>query len=97
MAGYVRHHFGLNRRLECAAIRSGIIFSSASRICTAPKFDVITTTLRKSTVLPWPSVNRPSSSTCSRILKTSDAPFQPHPIEGVSRVCDAPPVRYPPS
>ena len=26
VAGYIRHHFGLNRRLECAAIRSGIIF-----------------------------------------------------------------------
>ena len=29
------------------------------------------TVLRKSTVRPWESVKRPSSSTCSRVLKTS--------------------------
>ena len=31
--------------------------------------------LRKSTVRPWPSVSRPSSSTCSRTLKTSGCAF----------------------
>ena len=32
---------------------------------------MISTVLRKSTVRPWPSVRRPSSSTCSRTSKTS--------------------------
>ena len=32
-------------------------------------------TLRKSTVRPWPSVRRPSSSTCSRMSKTSGCAF----------------------
>ena len=37
-----------------------------------PRLDVMTmTVLRKSTVRPWPSVSRPSSSTCSSTLKTS--------------------------
>ena len=31
--------------------------------------------LRKSTVRPWPSVSRPSSSTCSRMSKTSGCAF----------------------
>ena len=31
--------------------------------------------LRKSTVRPWPSVSRPSSSTCSRMSKTSGWAF----------------------
>ena len=35
-------------------------------------FDVqISTVFLKSTVRPWPSVRRPSSNTCSRMLKTS--------------------------
>jgi hypothetical protein len=32
-------------------------------------------TLRKSTVRPWPSVSRPSSSTCSRMSKVSGCAF----------------------
>ena len=40
------------------------------------RFDVITsTTLVKSTVRPWPSVRRPSSSTWSRMLNTSGWAF----------------------
>ena len=36
---------------------------------------MMTTVLRKSTVLPWLSVRRPSSSTCSKILKISGCAF----------------------
>ena len=36
---------------------------------------MITTALRKSTVRPWPSVRRPSSSTCSSTLNTSGCAF----------------------
>ena len=36
---------------------------------------MITTVLRKSTVRPWPSVRRPSSSTCSSTLNTSGCAF----------------------
>ena len=44
---------------------------SSSCAC-ARMFEVmITTVLRKSTVRPWPSVRRPSSSSCSSTLKTS--------------------------
>ena len=39
-------------------------------------FEVMTiTVLRKSTVRPWPSVSRPSSSTCSSRLNTSGWAF----------------------
>ena len=39
-------------------------------------FDVMMmTVLRKSTVRPWASVSRPSSSTWSRVLKTSGCAF----------------------
>ena len=45
-------------------------------ISRAPTFDVMMiTVLRKSTVLPWLSVRRPSSNTCSRILKMSGCAF----------------------
>ena len=36
---------------------------------------MITTVCLKSTVRPWPSVRRPSSSSCSRRLKTSGCAF----------------------
>ena len=36
---------------------------------------MISTVLRKSTVRPWPSVRRPSSSTCSSTSKTSACAF----------------------
>jgi hypothetical protein len=40
-----------------------------------PTLDVMmTTVLRKSTVLPWASVS-PSSSTCSNVLETSGCAF----------------------
>ena len=39
-------------------------------------FDVMMmTVLRKSTVRPWASVSRPSSRTCSSVLKTSGCAF----------------------
>ena len=39
-------------------------------------FDVMMiTVLRKSTVRPWASVSRPSSSTCSSVLNTSACAF----------------------
>ena len=55
-------------------------FVSASSVWSArnwePRFEVkIKITLRKSTVRPWPSVSRPSSSTCSRMSKTSLCAF----------------------
>ncbi|MCY1231061.1 hypothetical protein D9M72_434970 [compost metagenome] len=41
-----------------------------------PRLEVITITVfLKSTVRPWPSVRRPSSSTCSSTLKTSGWAF----------------------
>jgi murein DD-endopeptidase MepM/ murein hydrolase activator NlpD len=41
-----------------------------------PRFEVMTiSVLRKSTVRPWPSVRRPSSSTCSSTLNTSGCAF----------------------
>ena len=48
-----------------------------SRIASALRmFDVmISTALRKSTVRPWPSVSRPSSSTCSSTSNTSACAF----------------------
>ena len=46
------------------------------RNLAAPTLDVMMiTVLRKSTVLPWLSVRRPSSSTCSRMLKISGCAF----------------------
>ena len=43
-----------------------------SRIHWLPTLEVmITTVFLKSTVQPWPSVNRPSSSTCNNTLNTS--------------------------
>src|SRR4026208_284990 len=61
-----------------------------SWICWEPRFDVITiTVLRKSTVRPWPSVRRPSSSTCSRMLKTSGGAVSTSP-----RRTPVPRVRY---
>ena len=36
---------------------------------------MMSTTWRKSTVRPWPSVSRPSSITCSSTLKTSGWAF----------------------
>ena len=36
---------------------------------------MIRTVLVKSTVRPWPSVSRPSSSTCNKMLKTSGWAF----------------------
>ena len=44
--------------------------------CRAPMFDVMMMIVfLKSTVLPSPSVNWPSSKTCSRMLKTSGCAF----------------------
>ncbi|MNP04592.1 hypothetical protein D3C76_965110 [compost metagenome] len=49
---------------------------TSSWICAEPRLEVITTTvLRKSTVRPWLSVRRPSSSTCRRMLNTSGWAF----------------------
>jgi hypothetical protein len=43
---------------------------------SAPRFEVMMiSVLRKSTVRPWPSVSRPSSSTCSNTLNTSGCAF----------------------
>ena len=54
-------------------MRSG---SLSAKITSEPTFDVmIRIALRKSTVRPWPSVRRPSSSTCSSTLKTSEWAF----------------------
>ncbi len=45
-------------------------------IISEPRFDVmISTVLVKSTVRPWPSVSRPSSSSCRSTLKTSGCAF----------------------
>jgi hypothetical protein len=45
-------------------------------IICEPRLLVITITVfLKSTVRPWPSVSRPSSSTCSSTLKTSGWAF----------------------
>ena len=50
--------------------------ASGRRSACEPRFEVrIRIALRKSTVRPWPSVSRPSSSTCSRMSKTSGCAF----------------------
>ena len=50
--------------------------SVRSAIACEPRFEVrIRIVLRKSTVRPWPSVSRPSSSTCSSTSKTSGWAF----------------------
>jgi ATP-dependent Clp protease ATP-binding subunit ClpC len=72
--GHVRNQplgFALPSRRDGVANPSG-------RFCTwlVPTFEVITTTVfRKSTVCPWPSVRRPSSSSCSSMLKASGCAF----------------------
>ena len=62
-----------NSGLKCSrttAITASRLSSSVSRSPTSavePRLDVSTRiTLRKSTVRPWPSVSRPSSSTCQQ-------------------------------
>ena len=62
-----RHHRVALLRRRRGSGRPG----SASRGCEVR----IRITLRKSTVRPWPSVSRPSSSTCSRMSKTSGCAF----------------------
>ncbi len=58
------------------ALISGTFDSFIPRIACDPRLLVmITTVLRKSTTLPWPSVRRPSSSTWSRMLNTSGCAF----------------------
>ena len=58
---------------------SSMRFTNSGRkwsIGSPGRFDVMTsTTLVKSTVRPWPSVRRPSSSTWRRMLKTSGWAF----------------------
>ena len=60
---------------------SSIRFRNSGRKCSRidsalRMFEVmISTALRKSTVRPWPSVSRPSSSTCSSTSKTSVCAF----------------------
>ncbi len=56
-------------------MNSGLKCSSAPRRPPGMFEVMISTTLRKSTVRPWPSVRRPSSITCSRTLKTSGWAF----------------------
>ena len=65
---------GLNatRTTAITASRRCSSVSEASISAWLPRFDVrISRVFRKSTVRPWPSVSRPSSSTCSRMSKTS--------------------------
>ena len=63
------------------SITCGSTFSTGSsspsdaRYCE-PRFEVrMMIVLVKSTVRPWPSVRRPSSSTCSSTLNTSPCAF----------------------
>ena len=49
------------------------------------------TVLRKSTVRPWPSVSRPSSSTCSSTLNTSGCAFSTSSSSTTRRAGGAPP------
>ncbi len=58
--------------MTAALIRFSSPDSARLAIWWLPRFEVMMmTVLRKSTVRPWPSVSRPSSSTWSRTLKTS--------------------------
>ena len=56
-------------------MNSGLKYSSStprrSPLPTGMLEVMISTTFLKSTVRPWPSVRRPSSMTCSRVLNTS--------------------------
>ena len=67
-----------------------------------PRFEVITITVfLKSTVRPWPSVRRPSSSTWSSALNTSGCAFSISSNRiteyGLRRTCSVswPPSSYP--
>ena len=54
---------------DLVAHRIGVLAFGLVGQNSEPRFEVITIkVLRKSTVWPWPSVRRPSSSTCSSTL-----------------------------
>ena len=66
------------RTLSMTSGRAVSTSASSGRLASAsdPRLEVITIrVLRKSTVLPCPSVSRPSSSTCSSTLNTSGCAF----------------------
>jgi hypothetical protein len=61
-----------HRRPSPASRTVGVLAFGCATRNSEPRFEVMTiSVLRKSTVRPWPSVRRPSSSTCSSTLKTS--------------------------
>ena len=71
-----------NSGLNCGAQRGldllahALLVGLAPTMNCEPTFEVmIRTVFLKSTVRPWPSVSRPSSSTCSSTLKTSGCAF----------------------
>ena len=58
------------------ATRLASSLSAGSAMYWDPRLEVrIRIVFRKSTVRPWPSVSRPSSSTWSRMSKTSGCAF----------------------
>src|SRR5699024_8488285 len=69
---------GLKEARTTCITRSCFSFSASVWSCsaTAPRFEVrMRIVERKSTVRPWPSVRRPSSSTCSSTSNTSWCAF----------------------
>ncbi|OQC68792.1 MAG: hypothetical protein BWX47_01638 [candidate division Hyd24-12 bacterium ADurb.Bin004] len=60
-----------SRRARAAMSVAGIDPAEAAIHSLPTLLVMMSRQLRKSTVLPCPSVRRPSSSTCSRMLKTS--------------------------
>ena len=60
----------------CPRRAPAVARAARSAMYWLPTFDVMMTTVfLKSTVRPWPSVRRPSSSICSRTLNTSGCAF----------------------
>ena len=55
--------------------KNPIVLSLLLKICDPKLLVIIITAFVKSTVLPCPSVKRPSSNTCKRILKKSECAF----------------------
>ena len=82
-----------SRNIVCTRfLNCGLSRSRAAAISRDPRFDVrMMTVLQKSTVRPWPSVSRPSSSTWRSTLKTSEWAFSISSNRTTNRAGDEPP------
>ena len=62
-------------KMEIQPMEYAAFLSAMTSKTNAPGYLMMISVLRKSTVRPWPSVRRPSSSTCNSTLKTSGCAF----------------------